>query len=341
MFVFYWFWAIILLPLPLLVNKLSHIFERRKPSEKTVEIFFPDIERLVKANSGKKDSFIKKRGYSSEMILISIIWGLLVLSVMRPQIVNKLTSVKTQGYDIILAVDISASMKALDFSTNNFIVERLDITKEVVSNFAKSRSGDRLGLVLFGEKAHLYVPLTEDTLSISAMLNNSVAGMAGNATSIGDAIGISVKNLRNRAEGSRIIILLTDGDDTASSISPLKAAELAKRYNIRIYTIAIGKNGRVPYPDGAGGIVALDMKMDTELLKKISAMTGGKYYLATDKNALMSVYKEIDKLEKSESKKKEYFIRDALYKYPLGLALILFLIFYYMPVFKGLRSVKL
>lgn len=335
MFVFYWFWMILLLPVPILIRKFFPIIKNDN-LDNNIEILFPNIDRLKK-NFLVNDFGVKKENFW-QIFIISLVWILLVLSVMRPQITNKMTSIKTEGYDIMLAVDISGSMKALDFSTRDHILERLDITKEVVSKFAKGRSGDRLGLVLFGEKAHLYVPLTLDTISISKMLNNSFAGMAGNATAIGDAIGIAVKNLRNRKKGSRVIILLTDGDDTASSISPIKATELAKQYGIRIYTIAIGKNGKVPYPNGMGGIVMVEMNIDVDLLKKISSITGGKYYAATDKDTLISVYKEIDKLEKTESEKKEYIIKKPLYQYPLGAALLLFSIFCFIPILKGLKN---
>src|SRR5205823_10817598 len=133
------------------------------------------------------------------------------------------------------------SMQAVDFSTSSRRMSRLDATKEVVGQFVLGRKGDRVGLVTFGEYAYLHVPLTLDTLSVSKMLNDTVSGMAGNATAIGDAIGLSVRTLRERPEGSRVLVLLTDGEDNSSSIPPLEAAKLAKGYGIRIYTIGVGR----------------------------------------------------------------------------------------------------
>ena len=209
----------------------------------------------------------------------------------------------------MLAVDISASMQAIDFSTKTKRVSRLDATKEVVNKFVLGRQGDRVGLVTFGESAYLHVPLTLDTLSVSKMLNDTVSGMAGNATAIGDAIGLSVRTLRDRPEGSRVLILLTDGEDNASSIPPLEAAKIAKQYGIRIYTIGVGKNGSVPFPNGFGGYQMATVPIDEKLLKEIAMMTGGQYHLATDKQTLASIYNKINELEKTESNQNVYLIR--------------------------------
>lgn len=225
----------------------------------------------------------------------------------------------------MLAVDISGSMQALDFSTATKNISRLEATKEVVGNFVRGRQSDRVGLVTFGEKAYLHVPLTFDTIAVSKMLNDTVAGMAGNATAIGDAIGLSVRTLRQRPEGSRVLVLLTDGEDNASSIPPMEAAKLAKQYGIKIYAIGIGKNGRVPFPTTSGGYALAEVRMDEGLLKEIASITGGQYFRATDKNVLESIYSRIDELEKSESDQKLYLIRDPYYHYPLGLAAVILL----------------
>jgi len=225
-------------------------------------------------------------------------------------------------------------MRALDFSDKENVISRLDVTKDVVSKFVRERQGDRVGLILFGEHAYLHVPLTLDTISVSHMLNNAVSGMAGDATSIGDAIGLAVRNLRERPEGSRVIILLTDGEDTASTVPPLEAAKLAKQYGIRIYTIGVGKDGPVPYPDDFSGVVMAELPMDEELLKDIASETGGKYFLATDADTLENIYDTINTLEKTKSEAKEYLIRRPLYRYPVGAACFLFLLLCLAPIYR-------
>ena len=278
---------------------------------------------------------IQKAGSRPFSILAGLFWVLLTLALMRPQIVDQMSEVENHGYDIVLAVDLSGSMRALDFATKENMANRLDVAKDVVSDFVLERQNDRIGLVLFGDYAYQYAPLTQDTQAIAKMLKETVTSMAGDGTAIGDAIGLSVKALRNRAEGSRIIVLLTDGEDTASSIPPLQAAKLAQDYGIKIYTIGIGSNGLVPYPDQYGRIVRAEMRLDENLLQQIAYTTGGKYYRATDQQALSKVYDEINRLEKSESETRRYLIRTPLYRYPLSAALICLLLMALIPVFQN------
>jgi Ca-activated chloride channel family protein len=189
-----------------------------------------------------------------------------------------------------------------------------------------------VGLITFGQQAYLHVPLTLDTLSVSKMLNDTVSGMAGQGTAIGDAIGLGVRTLRDRPEGSRILILLTDGEDNASRIPPMEAAKLAKEYGIKVYTIGIGKQGLVPYPT-RGGYGLVETKMDEDLLKNISAMTGGHYFSAADPNSLKSTYEKINELEKTESNMSVHFIREPLYRMPLVMALgLLFILTFYLLI---------
>jgi len=204
MFIFYWPLLGFLVFLPLAIIFIIPVSKRNNAT--SPEINFPTLKRLQNAfptyqvpdsNSGK---FFK--------VIISLLWLCLVIAVMRPQKVDQLSYVQNEGYDLMLAVDISGSMRALDFSTEYKKVSRLDVTKDVVEKFVKDRQGDRVGLILFGQYAYLHVPFTLDTISVSDMLNNTVAGMAGDATSIGDAIGMAVKNLRERPKNSRVIILL-------------------------------------------------------------------------------------------------------------------------------------
>lgn len=313
-------WFGLLLPLPLIARL---ILPASKPQSNGTQILFPAINRLKAAFPTYSPT--EKRSSRMPLALLTLSWVFLVIALMQPEKVDQFTQVKTEGYDLMLAVDVSASMQAVDLSTATKTISRLDATKEVVSAFVRGRQGDRVGLITFGENAYLHVPLTLDTLSVSKMLNDIVPGMAGNATAIGDAIGLAVRTLRERPEGSRVLVLLTDGEDNASSIAPLEAAKLAAQYGIKVYTVGIGKKGAVPFPTGHGYQMA-NVSIDEDLLKEIAKMTGGQYFSATDKRGLETIYSHIDTLEKTESNESIYFIREPLYRYPLGLSAFMLLI---------------
>ncbi len=322
MFHFYFPWLALLLPLPFLVRKWAPA--PKKEGEGSPEVYFPAIDRLKNVFPVQPKE--AKQSNRFALTLLSCLWVFLVLALMQPEKVDQFKQVKNEGYDLMLAVDTSASMQAVDFSTQIKVISRLDVTKEVVGKFVLGRSGDRVGLVTFGEHAYLHVPLTLDTVSVSRMLEDTMPGMAGNATAIGDAIGLSVRTLRDRPKGSRVLVLLTDGEDNSSSIPPIEAAKLAKQYGIRIYTVGVGKNGQVPFPTRFGGYAMAEVSIDEELLKEIAQVTGGQYFLATDKQALESIYKKIDQLEKTESNQTTFFIREPFYYYPLGLSMLCLLI---------------
>lgn len=323
MFLFEYPWFACLLPLPLLVRRFAL---RQKKTEKNhlPELSFPALNRIESAFGLSRPQ--KAKSKSMFFLLLFLIWTFLIIALMQPEKVDTYHQVKNKGYDLMLAVDVSGSMQALDFSTSTKAISRLDVTKEVVSHFVQERQGDRVGLIVFGENAYLLVPLTLDTHSVSKMLNDTVSGMAGNATAIGDAIGLSVRTLRERPEESRVLILLTDGDDNSSKIPPLEAARLAKQYGIRIYTIGIGKNGSVPFPNQYGSFGFAETPLDEKLLKEIAALTQGQYFRATEKHSLESIYAKINQLEKSEADDTIFLIRDPLYAYPLGIAIGLLLL---------------
>jgi Ca-activated chloride channel family protein len=322
-FHFYWPWFALLLPLPFLIRKIFPASTNEKEAGSS-ELFFPALRRVKQAFPVHSQQC--KQSNQSFFTLLSLTWICLIGALMQPEKVDSFRQVKNKGYDLMLAVDISGSMQAVDFSTGSKILSRLDATKEVVGKFVLGRQGDRVGLIAFGESAYLHVPLTLDTVSVSRMLNHTVSGMAGNATSIGDAIGLSIRALRERPEGSRVLILLTDGEDNASSIPPLEAAKLAKEYGIRIYTIGIGKKGTVPFPSRFGGYDMVEVSMDEKLLKEIAEITGGHYFSASNQKVLEDIYEKIDKLEKTESDQTIFLIREPLYQYPLSLALAFFFI---------------
>ncbi len=333
MFSFAWPWMIVLLALPFLVRVLVRPAKiANKPS--APEVFFPYIDRL---KAGFAQQWQGKNASRLFLVVLSLLWLSLTGALMGPQLVDQFTQLRNKGYDLMLAVDLSGSMLALDYTQNGEQVSRVKVVKSVVSDFVRQRQGDRVGLILFGSMAYLHVPLTLDTLSVRKMLNNTMVGEAGDTTAIGDAIGLAVRNLRDRPEKSRIIVLLTDGGDNASTIPPLAAAKLAQQYGIRIYTIGVGSQGPVPIPDGSGQIVMAQFDLDEGLLQKIADMTGGSYFRAADTEALQKIYAKINKLEKTSAETRSYMIRRPLYRYPLGSALVLLFLLSLLPVLRKAR----
>ena len=333
MFSFAWPWMICLLTLPFLVRFFGPR-ARMGNAQPTPEVSFPYINRL-------KASFPVQRGGRqlgrTYTLVLSLIWLSLTCALMGPQLVDQFLPLPNTGYDLMLAVDLSGSMLALDYTQNGEQVSRVTVVKSVVSDFVRQRQGDRVGLILFGSMAYLHVPLTLDTLSVRKMLDNTMVGEAGDTTAIGDAIGLAVRNLRDRPEKSRVIILLTDGGDNASTIPPLAAAKLAQQYGIRIYTIGVGSQGPVPIPDASGQIVMAQFDLDEGLLQKIADMTGGSYFRAADTEALQKIYAKINKLEKTSAETRSYMIRRPLYRYPLGSALVLLFLLSLLPVLRKAR----
>jgi Ca-activated chloride channel homolog len=334
MFEFAWPWMIALAPLPLLVWGLSFLSRKVRPPE-APEILFPYIGRLKSAFSGQVVDGEKMNW--SYHTLLGLGWLCLVAALMQPQLTDQYTAVKNRGHDLMLAVDLSGSMRALDLGTFGHRINRTEAVKEVVERFVQERQGDRIGLILFGQHAYLDVPLTADTLAVGKMLDNAEIGEAGDSTAIGDALGVAVSNLRNRPGKDKVVILLTDGADNASTIPPLQAAKLAKQYGIRVYTVGVGSTGPVPFPDQFGQIVMAQMDLDEDLLRQIADMTGGKYFRATDEGALQSIYQSIDQLEKTESETPSYAIHTPLYRYPLGAVLALVLLLAMTPVYRSMR----
>lgn len=228
---------------------------------------------------------------------------LVVTALARPQEGRKSTEILTHGVDILLAIDTSGSMQAMDFTIKNQPVDRLTIVKNVVGEFIEGREFDRMGMVVFGAEAFTQCPLTLDHNILQLFLEKLKIGLAGDSTAIGSAIGIAVKRLKELESKSKIIILLTDGRNNAGSLTPLQAAEIAKTYGIKIYTVGVGTHDKAPFMvDGVfgGQIVYQQVEMDETTLKQISQITGGQYFRATDTHSLKKIYAQIDQLEKSE-----------------------------------------
>ena len=263
------------------------------------------------------------------LILRIIALVLLVVAAARPQKYNVSSEVNSSGVDIILAIDTSGSMKALDFFIKKERVNRLDAVKYVVHDFIKKRENDRIGLIIFGEKAFTQCPLTMDSGLLLNLVDSMEIGMAGDSTSIGLAVALGAKRLKNIKAKSKILILLTDGRDNAGGIDPMQAAEAAAATGARIYTIGVGGFGPVPFVvDTMFGkrIQKVKLDLDENTLKKIAEIGGGRYFRASDSKKLKKIYDLIDKLEKTEIKVKQFFNFEELYKYFLFPALFVLIL---------------
>jgi len=232
-------------------------------------------------------------------------FALLIIALARPQEGHKRSQILSAGVDIVLAIDTSGSMQALDFLKEGKRIDRLEVVKDVVSDFITNRENDRMGMVVFGQEAFTQCPLTLDHDILLAFLDNLEIGVAGDSTAIGSAIGISIKRLKDLKSKSKVIILLTDGRNNAGSLSPAQAAEIGKTYGIKIYTIGVGTRGKAPFlVDSIFGkqYIYQNVEMDEKTLQEIAQRTGAKYFRATDRESLKKIYEQIDSLETTEVK---------------------------------------
>ena len=256
---------------------------------------------------------------------------LMLLALAGPQKGTKEIEILTEGIDIMLAVDLSESMAALDFKLEGEVVNRLRAVKGVVRDFISKRYGDRIGLVVFGSEAYTQSPLTRDYEALMAALDRLDIGSAGKTTAVGDALGICLKRLKEVESKSRIVILLTDGRSNTGEISPETAAGLAAQAGVKVYTIGVGGHGPAPFlvdhPLTGRRVIYQQVDIDEDTLKKIAGETGGMYFHAQDTGGLKETYDRIDGLEKSEVKIKTYAEYHDLYPYLLVPAL-LFLVLY-------------
>jgi len=255
--------------------------------------------------------------------------SLFIMALARPQEGQKRTEILSMGVDIMLALDTSGSMKALDFIQNDKRDTRLTMVKDVVSKFIENRTNDRMGMVVFGSEAYTQCPLTLDQNILQSFLRKLDIGMAGDSTAIGSAIGIAVKRLKDLKSDSKLIILLTDGRNNAGNLAPLQAAQTAKAFGIKIHTIGVGTRGKAPFLVNSifgQRYVYQEVDIDEVTLKEISKITGGQYFRATDLESLKLIYKKIDQMEKSEVKFFDHSEYTELFHYFLIPAiLILFL----------------
>ena len=317
-----WLWplAFLLVPAPILVRWLIKASKKKQPA-----LTVPSLEGFSGLSTNESFSATLS---TVKLIILWLAWILLIAAVARPQWVGEMVSLPTTGRDLMLAIDISGSMATEDMQVNNDYVDRLSVVKTVISQFLDARKGDRVGLVLFGTNAYVQAPLTFDLKSVKKLMIEAPVGIAGGKTAIGDAIGLTVKRLRERQNEEKVVILLTDGANNVGEIPPIKAAELASVDGIKIYTIGVGaEEMRVPSLFGslAGRTTNPSADLDEETLSKIAEATQGRYFRAKDTNTLAQIYELIDKLEPIEQEPETYRPFQVLYYWPLGISLCLFL----------------
>jgi Ca-activated chloride channel family protein len=255
------------------------------------------------------------------LLLATLVWLLLVVAAARPQFIGEPVQLPVSGRDLLLAVDISGSMEEQDMVLVDKVATRLMAVKLVAGNFIERRQGDRLGLILFGDQAYLQTPLTFDRKTTNIQLREAAIGLAGKRTAIGDAIGLAVKRLRDQPQENRVLILLTDGANTAGTVDPQKAADIAASEGVRIYTIGVGADERVVRGLFGQRRVA-NNELDEPGLIAIAEKTGGHYFRARDIEALEKIYAMLDELEPVSTEEEIFRPVRELYMWPAGAAFL-------------------
>ncbi len=311
---FEWPLMILALPLPILIRWL---LPAELPEQQSALI----VPFLDDFSTGETKQVSQARQWP--LLLAMVAWLLLVFAVMRPQWMGEPIEQAVSGRDLMLAIDLSGSMEEQDFMVEDTRVDRLTATKYVAEQFISRRVGDRLGLILFGTQAYLQTPLTFDRATVVTLLQESALGLAGENTAIGDAIGLAVIRLRKQKTGSRVLILLTDGANTAGEVTPLKAAELAAEIGLKIYTIGIGADEMVVRSFFGSRKVNPSRDLDEKTLKAIASKTGGRYFRARNTQEMDKIYQLLDELEPVEKDKQYFRPKKELYQWPLAIALFL------------------
>lgn len=305
-----WPWMALLLPVPWILLRV------RSPAEPGGAALYLPFAATIAAPRAATATL--PRGV---LTLLAAVWALLVLAAMRPQWLGRPLPAPTSGRQIMLAIDCSGSMASEDMGEGE---SRLQVVQQVAGRFVDQRRGDQIGLILFGTRPYLQTPLTTDIPTVHQFLDEAVVGVAGPQTAIGDAIGLALKELRQRESTGgasmrqSVLILLTDGGNDAGVMPPLEAARLAAQTGLRIFTIGVGAAEQSML-----GLSVGNGDLDVDLLKKIAGITGGEYFRATDADALRAVYHEIDELEPASGNKQ--WLRPAAewFTFPLTLALLL------------------
>jgi Ca-activated chloride channel family protein len=305
-------WVFLLLPLPLLVYAIAP--PRR---ETTVSIRIPFFRRVAQAAGvePQSGSMIRTRA-RLQTASAGLIWILLVLALARPERLGDPVVMEKSARDVVLALDISGSMDQRDFQTGSGApMQRLEAVKEVLKQFISERDGDRMALIIFGTRAFIQAPFTEDLNSLNGFLDQTQVGMAGPNTALGDAIGLGIRTFESSEVDQRLMIVLSDGADTSSRMTPVNASAIAAEKNVVVYTIGVGD------PNATG-----EDRVDLQALKDIADRTGGEYFFADDATALEQTYARIDSLNPRMVETQSYRPKQSLAHIPLLIALIVILV---------------
>jgi Ca-activated chloride channel family protein len=308
-------WFLLLFPLPVLCWFLLPRSKMQLPAALKVPFFAAMIPIAEQENHPFSAHY--------SMLIPHMVWLLLLVALAGPRWVGTPLPIAREGYNIMMALDLSGSMEIPDMLLQGHPVTRLSVVKNAAEQFVQERSGDKIGLILFGTRAYLQTPLTYDRHAVLLRLEDATAGLAGTTTSIGDAVGLAIKRLANVPKQGRILILLTDGANNSGILPPLKAAELAKDEDIKIYTIGLGSEEESRSLFGNFMVQNASADLDEETLTKMAEMTGGRYFRATDTETLQQIYKTINQLETITQEQTSIRPQKEYYPWFVGVALLL------------------
>jgi Ca-activated chloride channel family protein len=315
---FAWPWLLLLLPLPLLVYWLP-----KKDNNRTSAALI--MPQLIESPSIDVVSQSKKK---TPLVILSLCWLMTVFALSQPQWLGDAIDIPTEGREMMIAVDLSGSMQIEDMSLRGSTVNRLDMLKVVLGDSIERRVGDRLGLILFADDAYMQTPMTFDRKTVKQMLDESVLGLVGRKTAIGDAIALGVKRFDAKKKSNKVLLLLTDGQNTAGKISPEQALELAVAKDITIYSIGIGAEVMLQKSLFGTRRVNPSSELDEETLTKLAEQTGGKYFRAKDSQSMNQIYQLLDQLEPVEQEQQQMRPLTALFYLPLALALSISMLYF-------------
>lgn len=306
-------WALLALPLPYLIWRF--LPPRTEVVEALCVPFFARLAELTGATPEQGAVVRRRAGW--RLALLVLIWGATLLALAKPMLSAEPVTVKRSARDLLLGVDLSGSMDTRDLANRaGEKATRLSAVKEVVSDFVKRRQGDRLGLMVFGEAPYMQVPFTLDTSLVTRLLGETQTHMAGDNTNLGDAIGLAIRTFERSQASNRVLVLLTDGNDTGSEVPPLTAANIAADRKVTIHVIGVGD------PRLAG-----EERLNEQVLSEIARRTKGRYFHANNSAELSRIYAELDKLEVIEFESSTYTPKRSVFQYPLGVAALVLCLF--------------
>lgn len=325
MFEFSYPWVFMLIMVPFVIYRLPWVYISKRSALRIS--FKEDIDAI---NQSKSTISGISRASFWQKVLLGSMYLLVLTALAKPQYIGEPLSKEISQREVLVAIDLSGSMSTMDFKdSNGTSIDRLEAVKMVLGNFFKARSGEKIGLILFGSAAFVQAPFTQDLSALEHLLSELNIGMAGPQTAMGDSIGLAVKMFQDSNVTDRMLIVMSDGDDTGSKVPPLVAAELAAKNGVSIFPVAIGD------PKNAG-----EHPIDTETLKEIAKTTGGKFYYAWNSEELSDIYTQIDKLKPKEVKEITHRPTFDLFMYPLLTTMLLLLGYGLLLYIQSIREGK-